>query len=63
MFMVGGGILLHGWPALAHAVEHYAAGFGELLGGVIGTAAGAGLGVAAGALVLAGVTLAQRLRR
>ena len=24
MFMVGGGILLHGWPTAAHAVEHFA---------------------------------------
>ena len=62
MFMVGGGILLHGWPALAHAVEAWAAGWGALLAAVINTGAGAALGVVAGALVLAVVTAVQRLR-
>ncbi len=62
MFMVGGGILLHGWPALAHAVEAYAAGWGGLLGAVLNTLAGAAVGLVAGALVLAGVMGVQRLR-
>lgn len=63
MFMVGGAILLHGWPALAHAVEAWAAGWGSLLAVVINTAAGAAVGVVAGALVLAGVMGVQRWRR
>lgn len=63
MFMVGGGILLHGWPALAHAVEAWAAGWGSLLAAVINTGAGAAMGVVAGALVLAVVTAVQRLRK
>lgn len=63
MFMVGGGILLHGWPALAHAVEAWAAGWGSLLAAVINTGAGAAMGVVAGALVLAVVTGVQRLRK
>jgi len=63
MFMVGGGILLHGWPAAAHAVADWGAALGGLAGGVVETLAGAGFGVVAGALVLAGVTLVQRLRR
>ncbi len=63
MFMVGGGILLHGWPTLAHAVEAWAAGWGSLLAAVIDSGAGAAVGVVAGALVLAGVTAVQRLRR
>jgi uncharacterized protein len=29
MFLVGGGILLHGVPALGHAVEHWAEGPGR----------------------------------
>ena len=62
MFMVGGGILLHGWPAVAHAVEAFAAGFGDLAGALINTAAGAGVGIVAGAVVLAGVMLVQKLR-
>ncbi|MCK0512477.1 DUF808 domain-containing protein [Aromatoleum buckelii] len=63
MFMVGGGILLHGWPALAHSVEDFSAAFGGLLSGLLYTAAGAGIGVIAGAVVLGAVTLLQRLRR
>ena len=62
MFMVGGGILLHGWPALAHVVEAWAAGWGSLLAAVINTGVGAAVGVAAGALVLAVVMGVQRLR-
>lgn len=60
MFMVGGGILLHGWPALAHAVEALAAGW---LGAVLGTLAGALLGVLAGAVLVLAVTAVQRLRK
>ena len=63
MFMVGGGILLHGWPALGHAVEAYAGTLGVLAGGLVNAAAGAGLGVIAGAVVLAVVSGVQRLRQ
>lgn len=63
MFMVGGGILLHGWSALAHAIEGWAASFGGWTQAIVNTAAGAALGVAAGALVLAAVTAVQKLRR
>ena len=63
MFMVGGGILLHGWSAGAHAVQVWGASWGVLLGGVTEALAGIGVGVVAGALVLALVTGVQRLRR
>lgn len=63
MFMVGGGILLHGWSAGAHAVQAWGASWGVLLGGVTEALAGTGVGVVAGALVLALVTGVQRLRR
>ena len=56
MFLVGGGILLHGVPALGHAVEDWFLGMGwitdllsNLTGGVMGLVAGA---VAVGALQL-----------
>ena len=62
MFMVGGGILLHGWPTAAHAVEHFAEVFGGVGGALINTGAGAGVGILAGAVVLAGVMLVQKLR-
>lgn len=63
MFMVGGGILLHGWPALAHAIDGWAVAFGGVVQVIINTAAGAALGVAAGGLVLAAVSALQKLRR
>jgi predicted DNA repair protein MutK len=61
MFLVGGGILVHGLPVLHHAVEGFAAGLGGVLQAITPTLADALVGVLAGALVLAGVTLAQRL--
>ncbi|MDP3702067.1 MAG: DUF808 domain-containing protein [Hylemonella sp.] len=63
MFMVGGGILLHGWSAGFHAVHVWGATWGVLLGGVTEALAGIGVGLVAGALVLALVTGVQRLRR
>jgi hypothetical protein len=61
MFLVGGGILVHGIGPLHHAIDAIAqpiGGFGALLVGVLGDAL---VGIAAGALVLAGVTLAKKL--
>jgi len=61
MFLVGGSILSHGIPPLAHAVE----GFTHSLPGVLGTlatmVADALVGIVAGGLVLAGVLLARRV--
>ncbi|TDM04992.1 MAG: DUF808 domain-containing protein [Ideonella sp. MAG2] len=54
MFLVGGGILIHGIPALHHLIEP--------LGGVVGLAAEGLVGVVAGGLVLAAVTLVQKVR-
>ncbi|MBY0465282.1 MAG: DUF808 domain-containing protein [Burkholderiales bacterium] len=53
MFLVGGGILLHGLPMLHPVVDAIAL---PLLPDLV-------VGVVAGALALAGVTVAQRLRR
>jgi len=61
MFLVGGGILLHGVPALAHAVEAWAAGLGWV-GGLVGNLAGGVAGVLAGAVVVLVVQLVQKLR-
>jgi uncharacterized protein len=69
MFLVGGGILTHGWPALHHAIEAIAAQAGAFIGaGGLGSVVKAitpsvldGLvGVVAGAAVLLVVVLAQR---
>ncbi len=66
MFMVGGGILTHGVPAVHHLIE----GLAERSAGAIGAAAvimptllSAVAGVIAGALVLAAVTLAGKAWR
>ncbi|WP_263147046.1 DUF808 domain-containing protein [Pseudomonas sp. RIT-PI-AD] len=68
MFMVGGGILAHGIAPLHHGIEALAgqaagiAGIGGLLAALTPTLLNALFGIAAGALVLAGVSLVGRLR-
>lgn len=67
MFLVGGGILVHGVPALHHAVEgagQVAAAWpaGALWHVVVPNGLNAVIGMLAGAAVLAGVQLVQRLR-
>ena len=61
MFLVGGGILVHGVPALSHAIDGAVAGWGAFAQALLPSLAHAVLGVVAGALVLAGVTLVRRL--
>ena len=70
MFLVGGGILVHGLPFLHHAVEALvlqwapagSVGLAALLvHNVMPLIADLLAGVVAGALVLAGVTLAQKV--
>ncbi len=63
MFLVGGSILLHGVPALGHAVEHTFQDWPGLAGALAGMAIEAVVGIVAGALVLAGVMLVQRVMR
>jgi predicted DNA repair protein MutK len=61
MFLVGGGILVHGTAPLGHAIESALQGLGGLAGSLLPALANGLFGVAAGALVLAGVTLSRRL--
>ena len=61
MFLVGGGILTHGVPALHHAIEAAAHKVGGVLGAVVPTLLDALTGVVAGALTLVVVTLAQKV--
>jgi len=63
MFLVGGGILVHGLPVLAHLLESRMQAAGGLLGGLASMGLNIGVGVVAGAVVLAAVELAKRLRR
>ena len=62
MFLVGGGILVHGVAALDHAIEALGAAAGAGAAGIVTVLADAVVGILAGALVLAGVTLWQRVR-
>ncbi len=55
MFLVGGGILVHGIPPLHH--------FAEPKGAVLGTLIEAATGIVAGGLLVGVVTLIKRLRR
>ncbi|MBL8330833.1 MAG: DUF808 domain-containing protein [Rubrivivax sp.] len=61
MFLVGGGILVHGLPFLHHLIEAQTAPLGGLLHLSAATLADAVVGIVAGALVLGGVTLARRV--
>jgi predicted DNA repair protein MutK len=67
MFLVGGGILTHGVQVLHHRIETMAHATAIWPGGAFWEAltpalANAGVGVVAGALVLAAVTLVRKLR-
>jgi len=62
MFLVGGGILTHGVPVLHHAIEGLAAKAGALQW-LVPTLLDAVVGIVAGGLVLAGVSLVQRIRK
>lgn len=63
MFMVGGGILAHGWPWLHHAIEGIGHALeavptvGGLLAGLATAVAGALVGVLAGGVVVGAATL------
>jgi predicted DNA repair protein MutK len=61
MFLVGGGILVHGFPILHHAIEGWSQGVGGPVQAVLPTLLNALIGVVAGALVLAGVSAVRGL--
>lgn len=61
MFLVGGGIIAHGIPALGHTIESAAANLGGVLGSVAEMLVNGVVGVAVGAAVLVGVSIAQRI--
>jgi hypothetical protein len=69
MFLVGGGILAHGIPAVGHWIEETALQAGALpaVGGLLEATGpmlmNAGVGIVAGSLALAAVGLGQRLAR
>ncbi len=62
MFLVGGGILTHGIAALHHAIEGVSKTVGGVGGLLVSSLLDALVGVVAGAIVLAVVTLVQKAR-
>ncbi|MFP4280881.1 MAG: DUF808 domain-containing protein [Halochromatium sp.] len=62
MFLVGGGILVHGIPALHHGFEHLAHGFGGMLETLTPIVVNGLVGILAGAAAVAVVTGIQRWR-
>jgi len=62
MFLVGGGILVHGLPPLQHAIVQTVEGLGGALQAVLPVLANGAIGVVAGGLVVAAMSLLQKLR-
>ncbi|WP_034948236.1 DUF808 family protein [Erwinia oleae] len=62
MFLVGGGIVVHGVPALHHAIEHFTAGHGGVSGSIIVNLANLVAGLIVGAIVLLVVNLIAKVR-
>lgn len=63
MFLVGGGILVHGIAPLGHAVEAWAEAMGGAMGVVVSSLISGVVGLVAGAIVLGVVTGVQRMGR
>ncbi len=62
MFLVGGGILVHGLPALDRAVQASTQGLGGMAELVAGALADGAVGIVAGLLVVAVMTILSKLR-
>ena len=62
MFLVGGGIVVHGVPALHHGVQGLATQAGSAIGWLVEALLNAGVGAIVGAAVLLAWTGVQRLR-
>ena len=63
MFMVGGGILVHGIGPLHHAVEGLAAGGGAMSAAILPTLISAGVGIVAGGVIVLALMFGQRVFR
>ena len=62
MFLVGGGIVVHGLPWLHHPIEHFSSGFNSLLSVLIANGANLVIGLLVGTIVLLLVNLVAKLR-
>ena len=63
MFLVGGGIMVHGVPVLAHSLEALVAPLGPLVGPIATMVGNALAGVVVGAIALAAMALVTSVRR
>ncbi|MDR2240956.1 MAG: DUF808 domain-containing protein [Zoogloeaceae bacterium] len=63
MFLVGGGILAHGVPALGHAIAEWAEQTNAVVGALGSMLVNIGIGLVAGAIVLAAAQAVKRLRK
>ena len=61
MFLVGGGIVVHGVPVLHHLVQGWMTAAGSGAAWIVEQLGNAGIGIAAGAVVLIVVTLAKKV--
>jgi uncharacterized protein len=62
MFLVGGGIVVHGITPLHHAITEYSSGFGALISVLLSNGANLVLGFLIGSIVLLVVNLVAKLR-
>jgi hypothetical protein len=64
MFLVGGGILTHGFSAIGHGIESFAEGLGDMAGAVVPIVANGVFGLIAGLLLVAVLTpLLKRFKK
>ena len=62
MFLVGGGIVVHGIAPLHHAIEHFSSAQGAVIAAILPTLLNLVLGFIIGAIVVAAVKLIEKIR-
>ncbi|MCI1898951.1 MAG: DUF808 domain-containing protein [Enterobacter sp.] len=62
MFLVGGGIVVHGIAPLHHAIEHFATAQGAIVAAILPMILNLVIGFIIGAIVIAGVKLVAKMR-
>ena len=62
MFLVGGGIVVHGIAPLHHAIEHFSSAQGAVVAAILPTLLNLVLGFIIGAIVVAAVKLVEKIR-
>lgn len=62
MFLVGGGIIVHGVASLHHMIEHFASAQGAVVAAILPTLLNLVLGFIVGLIVVAVVKLVEKVR-